>query len=449
MTASRREFLRQSLVGAAGMYWIGTVEADDKAKSANDRPRFAVVGAGGMGGAHGGSLSRLGTIVAICDVDKNHAERYNQAHAGGKAELYGDHRKMFERKDIDLVLIATPDHWHTRVCLDALRSGRDVYCEKPLTLTVDEGRLLVDCAKQTGKILQVGTQQRSSGEFQTAVALVQSGRLGKIQRATCAIGGGPRGGPFKKQPPPRNLDWDRWLGQAPKVDFIPERCHGNFRWWYEYSGGKMTDWGAHHVDIAQWAVAPDLPGPRRIEVVKAEHPVPFKNGWPTVDDRYNTATTFHVRCYFDNGAEIDIVDNAPDMGFGPSPLFGGKTGFGNGICFEGDKGKIFVAREGVLRGEVVDALKTNPLPEESFLKLTKGRRRMGHMENFVASVRDRKPPISDVASHVRHLNTCHLAGIAMRLHRNFTWDGVKGQIVTDPEANAFLKREQRKGYEVS
>ena len=230
MKSTRRDFLRQSLVvGAAGMYWVGTSRGEDQPKSKNDRPHFAVVGAGGMGGAHGGSLARLGAIVGICDVDRGHAERYNQAHAGGKAELYGDHRKMLERKDIDMVLIATPDHWHTRVCLDAMRSGKDVYCEKPLTLTVDEGRLLVNCARETGKILQVGTQQRSDREFQTAVALVQAGRLGKMKRATCAIGGGPRGGPFKKQEPPQGLDWDRWLGQAPKVDYIRERCHGNFR----------------------------------------------------------------------------------------------------------------------------------------------------------------------------------------------------------------------------
>jgi predicted dehydrogenase len=370
-------------------------------------------------------------------VDRGHAERLQKNIAGGKSEIYEDYRQLLDRKDVDVVTISTPDHWHTRIALAALRAGKDVYCQKPLTLTIDEGKLLCRVVKETGRVLQVGTQQRSENNnmFLKAIAICHQGRIGKIQKVTCAIGGAPRGQRFKKQSPPAGLNWDLWLGQAPLVDYIPQRCHADFRWWYEYSGGKLTDWGAHHVDVGQWGLGMEESGPESVEVVAAEHPVPYEKGWPTVDDTFNAAVTFDIKVMFAGGAEMRIRDDAKDLGFD------------NGIMFEGEKGRIFVNR-GKLTGQAVDDLKDNPIPDDVLIKLRKGKRLDSHMGNFIECCRDRSVPVSDVWSHHRILTTCHLANIAMRLNRSLKWDPQSEQIIGDNEANAWQGREQRKGYEV-
>jgi predicted dehydrogenase len=220
------------------------------------------------------------------------------------------------------------------------------------------------------------------------------------------------------------------------VDYIKQRCHYEFRWWYEYSGGKMTDWGAHHVDIAHWALGLDAGGPTSFEVLSAEHAMPFEKGWPTADDEYNVALRFHVLAKTADGVDLHIRDEAKDLGFD------------NGIMFEGEKGKILVNR-GKLAGAAVDDLKTNPIADDVFVKMRNGKRRDSHMANFFECVRDRGLPVSDVYSHHRAMTTCHLANIAMRLNRSLKWDPATEQIVGDDEANSFQKREQRKGYEVA
>ena len=406
-------------------------------KSPNERLRVGCIGNGGMGQGDARAAKRFGDIVATCDVDRTHAERLNTTIADGKAQICEDYRKLLDRKDVDIVTISTPDHWHTKMCVDALRAGKDVYCQKPLTLTIKEGKLLCKVVKETGRVLQVGTQQRSENRnmFLTAVAMVQDGRIGKIKRVTCAIGGGPAGGPFQKTTPPAHLNWDMWLGQTPKVDYIQQRCHNNFRWWYEYSGGKLTDWGAHHVDIAQWAIGMEDTGPTTIEVVKGEHPQPLKKGNPTIDNCYNTATKFNVKCVFPNGVEMFICDNAEELHFG------------NGIMFEGEKGRFFVSRER-LTGAPVDELKQKPISDVTLMVLRKGKPLGSHMANFIDCVKDRSVPVSDVFSHHRALTTCHLANIALRLGRNLKWDPVTEQIIGDEEANAMQGRKQRRGYRV-
>jgi predicted dehydrogenase len=437
---TRREVLQSCALATAGSLFpwplpAGRTMADDT-KSPNARPRVGCIGNGGMGRGDASAAKRYGDIVALCDVDRSHADQANQEIAGNKPQIHDDYRHLLDRKDIDIVTVSTPDHWHTKITLDALRAGKDVYCQKPLTLTLAEGKLLARVTKETGRVVQVGTQQRSEDgyKFLTAVALVQGGRIGKIHRATCAIGGGPRSGAWAKTTVPSTLDWDRWLGQTPRVDYIKERCHGNFRWWYEYSGGKMTDWGAHHVDIAQWALGMQDSGPTHVKVIHAEHPVQLVHGMPTVEDRYNTATAFTVRCQFPGGMEIVIRDNAPELGFD------------NGILFEGDKGKFFVSRSKI-SGEPVDELKKNPIDPSVLVALRKGKRLDSHMGNFFECVRDRSVPVSDVWSHHRALTTCHLANIAIRLGRDLAWDPAAEQILDDNEANAWQQREQRKGFE--
>ena len=250
-SATRREFLTVSagLAVAASTPYVFTSAAAG-AESASDRLGIGAIGVGGRGSGIGHDAGSRGNMLACADVDRGHAERF-AAKYGGKCQVLGDYRKLLDRKDIQAVTIGTPDHWHAKIAIEAMQAGKDVYCEKPLTLTIDEGKLICKTVKQTKRVFQVGTQQRSGKQFLMAVALARSGRLGKTLKATCSIGGAPSSKPLAEGTPPDGLDWDFWLGQCPKVPYTKERCHGSFRWWLEYSGGKLTDWGAHHVDIAQ------------------------------------------------------------------------------------------------------------------------------------------------------------------------------------------------------
>jgi predicted dehydrogenase len=406
---------------------------------ANSRPGVGVIGNGGISRFKAAYTPQYGDIVACCDVDSGRANSFNAELAKGKAFVTDDYRKVLERKDVDVVFIDTPDHWHAKMAIDAMRAGKDVYCEKPMTLTIDEGRRLCAVARETARIVQVGTQQRTDERFAKATALVQAGRIGRIRRVFAVIGDTPqKGRDFKAVPPPKELNWDQWQGQSPRRPYMVERCHNTFRWWYEYSGGIMTDWGAHHVDIAQLAVAPDLPGPMWIEPLEVEHPVPLVHGQPLVDNAYNTATRFNVRVAFANGVEIFIRDSMKDF---PQ----------NGIRFEGDEGTIYADRLKVT-GDAVDAMKDHPLPADMtsrFVSAPPEDVHHQHIANFFKCVKDRTTPTSDVFSHHRNLTTCHLANIAMRVGRKLRWDGTAQEIIGDAEANSFQSRPQRKGFEVA
>ena len=439
MQFTRRDILKSGAAGMAIPMCFSSVGAafqnDD---SPNERPRVGSIGVGGRGTGIANNSRKHGDIYAICDVDKGHAERGRDRLSGGKAEIYTNYHDLLDREDIDVVTIGTPDHWHAKIAIEALLAGKDVYCEKPLTLTIDEGKQICRAVELTKRVFQVGTQQRSEmgRRFLQAVALCHEGRIGKVKRAVVAIGGAPKGGPFEKKAAPAGFDWDMWQGQAPVTDYIRERTHGNFRWWYEYSGGKMTDWGAHHVDIAQWAIGMDESGPVSVEPVSVTHPVEFKDGYPTQDDSYNTATNFNVRCVFPNGSEIIIRESANDLGFR------------NGVMFEGEDGRFFVNR-GKITGAPVEAMKNDkPIGDDVLVKLRKGKPIGSHMENFFLCVKDRSLPVSDVFTHHRALTTCHLANIAIRLNRTLKWDPKTEQMVDDADANAWQKREQRRGFEV-
>jgi predicted dehydrogenase len=446
---TRRNFLKTTAgaaaVGVTAPYFLtGTnaVADDAKAEAKSDRPLVGCIGTGDRWKAVGPNAMKFGDVVAVCDVDSSHAAEGQQIvkqRQGRDVEAHEDYRKILDRKDIDVVTIVTPDHWHSKIAIEAMQAGKDVYCEKPLTLTIDEGKQIVKVLKETGRVFQVGTQQRSEMDlrFLTAVALVKEGRLGTIQSVSCAIGGAPTSGPIPKADPPSGLNWEKWLGQTPLVDyrFKPggtwgnSRCHYEFRWWYEYSGGKMTDWGAHHVDIAQWAIGMDNSGPISVEGT-SKHPVPYKDGHPTDDTQYNSAHEFFVTCKFPNGVEM-VIRHDTD----------------NGILIEGDKGRIFVSR-GALKGKPVEDLADNPLPADAISKVYKGKQPGDHMRNFFECLKTREQPISDVYTHHRSMTTCHLANIAIRLGRPLKWNPQTEQIEGDEAANAWQKREQRKGYEI-
>ncbi len=447
-STSRRDFLKTStaaLATASLPYWSTlTPSATAAYRSANERPVVGCIGTGSRWGGVGPQAMRFGDVAAVCDVDEAHAKRGEQRvkrtqKKDGKeptVDVYGEYRKILDRKDIDVVTIVTPDHWHSKIAIEAMKAGKDIYCEKPLTLTIEEGRQIISVLDQTKRVFQVGTQQRTEmgQRFLKAIALIREGRIGKVEKVTCDIGGAPKSGPLKTEPVPAGLNWDMWLGQTPKVEYIKRRCHYQFRWWYEYSGGKLTDWGAHHVDIAQWAIEQSGPGqgPMSLNPMIAEHPVPFEDGRPTADDQYNTSHRFQVQCQFPNGVEMNIVSKSKD---------------GNGILFEGTEGRFFVSR-GKMKGAPIEELKTNPLPDDAVIKVYGGKKPGNHMQNFFDCVKSRDLPISDVYTHHQALTTCHLANIAIRLGRSLKWDAKTNTIVGDKEANGWQSREQRKGFEI-
>lgn len=448
---TRRNFLQGAAFAGAASIFCPSADRAFGYQSPNDRPVFATIGLRNQGWAITSKSFKFADFAALADADANVlADNVSKTEKkqGKKPDSYKDYRKVLDRKDIDAVMIATPDHWHTKIAVEAMYAGKDVYCEKPLTLTIDEGKLIEKVVKETGRVFQVGTMQRSeSGQrFLQAVALVKDGRIGTVKKVTCGINGMTASPVIPVAPVPQELDWDLWLGPAAKVDYraLPEmrkgygggvplysNCHYSFRNWHEYSGGKLTDWGAHHVDIACWALGATDTGPSKVTPLEFTLPVEYKDGNPVVHDQYNTATKFKIQVDMPNDVEMIITSEGD-----------------NGILFEGTKGRFFVNR-GKIVGAPVEDLKNNPLPEGAIEAVYGGKVSANHTANFIEAMNSRKQPISDVWSHNRMLEICHLSNIAMRLDRGLKWDPVKREILDDAQANAFLTRENRKGYEIN
>ena len=448
-TTRRSFFQGMAAAGAASVLCSSTNRAFGY-QSPNDRPVFATIGLRNQGWAITSKSFRFADFAALVDVDSNvlgaNVEKTKQQQ-GRKPDAYKDYRKVLDRKDIDAVMIATPDHWHTKIAVEAMYAGKDVYCEKPLTLTIAEGKLIEKVVKETGRVFQVGTMQRTeSGQrFLQAIALVKNGRIGTVNKVTCGINGMSASPVIPVAPVPKELDWEFWLGPAPKVDYralsemrkgygggVPlySNAHYAFRNWHEYSGGKLTDWGAHHVDSACWALGASDTGPSKVTPLEYTLPVEYKDGHPVVHDQYNVATKFRIRVDMPNNVELIITSEGD-----------------NGILFEGTKGRFFVNR-GKIAGKPVEDLKDNPLPEGAIEVVYGGKVSENHTANFIEGINSRKQPISDVWSHNRMLEICHLSNIAMRLDRELKWDPNKRGIIGDAQANSFLARENRKGYEI-
>lgn len=451
-TMSRRGFLIQggaATVTASAAYTF-TVSSS-LAQSKNSRLRFALIGVGGNGTRTAPVGKEFADLVALCDVDSRHLADGNALLCDGKADLYADYREVLARDDIDVVQISTPDHWHTKILVEAMRAGKDVYCEKPLTLTIDEGKLIRKVQRETGRVVQVGTQQRSSFNFfNKALAVIADGRLGKLKKITVGIDAGGWSPEIPIADVPDGLDWDRWLGPTPKMKYRyladPKKDstknytngHTHFRWWYEHSGGKLTDWGAHHIDIAMLGIDAVNQNSDPVSVGgTSRHDVDFKDGMPVQTDRYNTAREFDLSVNFAGG---DVVMNI-------------RHDVDNGILFEGEQGRIFVNR-GKLVGKPIDDLKAKPLPEDAVARIYRGMPMVGndrpaHWANFIHSIEHRTLPISDVHSHMKMLNVCHLAGICCRLGRTIHWDQATEMITGDDLAAAMMSRPYREGYEIA
>lgn len=424
---TRRAFLQRTAAVAAATtvpYWITSrTSVAQETTSANDRPHVGLIGAGGRGMGVAQEAAALGDIVAVCDVDQKHAEQAKETF-GGKPDAYGDYRQVLDRKDIDIILDATPDHWHTIINVAACKAGKDVYAEKPMTLTIDEGKILCRVVEETGRIVQVGTQQRSEKQFQTAIELVRNGRIGKLQEVTVTLPfWSTKGGPFTVQPIPAEMNWDMYQGQTPEHEYSFKRTHfvdgGGWRWWYEYAGGIITDWGNHHMDIAHWGMDLEHSGPLTIEGT-AQFP---NAGQP---DCYTTPDRFEIHMTYPGGIKL---------------LYEGAEDGRNGIMFTGDKGHVFVNRGGAY-GKPVEELAENPLPDNAW----RVRASDNHMANFFQCVKTREKPVSPVEIQHRTISACHLANLAVRLGRKLTWDPEAQQMMGDEEANSWQKRTQRTPY---
>lgn len=428
---SRRTFIHAAAATVAGGPLIPYLRTSDaqaatRPRSANDRWRIGAIGMRYQGTVITDKARAYGDIVAICDVDR-HVREQARSSFGSTPAIYEDYRALLDRSDIDVVMIGTPDHWHARMLADACRAGKDVYIEKPLTLTVAEGQQLVEIVRETGRVVQVGSWHRSDHRFRLAVEMVRQGRLGTLQRIEVVLGKNVTGGPFVERPVPGHLNWNLWQGPTPDVPYIEERCHYTFRWWQEYSGGQLTDWGAHHVDIAQWGAGMEHSGPIEIEGTAR---------FPDIPGGYNVPIDFQARYLFPNGVEMTVLDHGR-----------------NGILFEGTEGRLFVNR-GTLEGRPVESLADEPLPREQwqlypFDNLDRPPREgkldaiVNHMGNFFDCVAARQVPLSDVASQHRSVTTCHLGNIAMRMGRPLRWDPDREQFLDDEEANQHLRREAR------
>jgi predicted dehydrogenase len=433
---NRRDFLKSGIAAGGALClpkWFveetSAQAASEQPNSPNDKPGILLIGCGGMGTGDATAAAKFGNIIAVCDVDKNRlGEKAVQFKAEGK---YTDFRQALEHKGVDVVINATPDHWHTLVNLHAMRAGKDIYSEKPLTLTIAEGKKLVAVARETKRILQTGSQQRSSPRFRLACELVRNGRIGRLERIVTILPTGLSGGPFAAKPVPAELDWNFWQGQTPDTEYVPERCHMTFRFWYEYSGGTLTDWGAHHNDIAQWGNGTERSGPISVEGKILSHPIA---------GGYTTPSRYEVEYTYSNGVK-HTCRTTPHEQFTGAPVGQLKpTDERNGIRFEGSDGWIFVNREKIEASR----------PEFLSLELPAGAERLAvsnhHMGNFFDCIRSRQAPICEPEIGHRSVSICHLGVIALRTERKLHWDPAREEFVDDAEANSFLRREMRKPW---
>ena len=436
---SRRTFLSRctAIAAATGLpRWFVERELSASSQappsaSPNNRPGIALIGCGGMGRGDAKNASRFGNIVAVCDVDESHtAMAAKQFTNNGKEPAqFTDFRKLLENKDVDIILNATPDHWHTLINLAAAAAKKDIYAEKPLTLTIDEGKRLVKAVRKQKVVLQTGTQQRSNKLFRLAVELARNGRIGKLTQVNVFVPAGLREGPFKPTPVPAGFHWDLWLGQAPQVEYLKERCHSTFRWWWDYSGGPVTDWGAHHNDIARWAIG--LDGPTEIQAKAPIEPIP---------GGYTTPPEFEATLKWANGVTQVVKTTVDDSPFGVALKPDGQR---NGVRLEGANGWIWVNRTSINASDpdMLDAPLTDPAVR---LEVSDD-----HMGNFFDAVNSRKDPICPVESGHLSANVGHLIVIALRTGRALQWKPGDEKFVGEAakEANAHLARRMRKPYD--
>jgi myo-inositol 2-dehydrogenase / D-chiro-inositol 1-dehydrogenase len=434
--SNRRDFLKKSAVALAAPTIVpASVFAKPGEPAPSDRVVVGSIGVGDLGRRHHLNNKLLPNkrieMAAVCDVDRNHRDNAAKdcfKKTGKNVAIYRDFRELCERPDIDAVLIATPDHWHALTAIYAMEAGKDVYCEKPLTLTIDEGRKMLDTARRYGTVIQTGSQQRSDARFRLAAELVRNNKIGKLVSVDTHIGFIDSGSWQEPTTPPAELDWNFWLGPAPYADYSPNRCHYQFRWFSDYSGGKMTDWGAHHNDIAQWGIGADGSGPVKVSG-KGEY---------YDDGPHDVAGHFKVTYTYGNGVVLTCSSEGLTVeGVPQGKKESEKKEHANGALFKGTDGWVFVNRSVIVASDP-DILKTEFGSGDTRLYVSKD-----HHENWLDCIASRERPICDVEVGHRSATVCHLGNIAMRLGRELNWDPAKEQFVDDDQANLIVSKPMR------
>jgi predicted dehydrogenase len=473
---SRRGFIKGVAVTAAGavaapLVLPASALGLDGATAPSNRIIYGYVGCGN----HGMEWNfdqvfryRDAQIIAVCDVDQNHlneAKAKVEDHYGrqfGKdykgCATHGDFRELINRKDIDVVGVATPDHWHVIPAMMAARAGKDVICEKPLTLTVAEGRLLSDAIKRAGRIFQTASENRSIDTYIRLIELIRGGVVGKLKHIEVRL---PQGNTSMRvgrdgkdlfdlrevEEPPKSLNYEMWLGQAPLMPYIPARTHGNFRWNLAFSGGVLTDWGAHMVDLAQWGHDTERTGP--VEVAG-------KGDFPPRDAVHNAAATFEIHYRYADGVTMTVSAGQGDLdprqrhagpvvGRTPDPgiRFEGTEGW---IESHGWRGSLKANRRKMLDAVIDPASVKIYRPSEIVTRIDGGKG--GEHRNFMDCVKSRKPCYAPAETGHRTITIPHIGNIAMLLGRKLRWNPEVERFVDDAEADAMLSRKQRQPWTI-
>jgi predicted dehydrogenase len=427
----RRKFIRGTASAAAGATLIpflpSTVKAGERIFGAGDRLRAGVIGVNGMGFNNIRSFLQHDGVecAAICDVDRNVLEqRQNdvaELQEGRKPLLYGDYRKLLDRKEIDFVIIAVPDHWHCLQFLDALDAGKDIYVEKPIANSIHECDLMVRAAANSDRIVQVGQWQRSDPHWQDAVDFVRSGQLGKIRtvKAWAYMGWDGNFPVVPDEPVPEGVDYDFWLGPAPSRPFNKYRFHWNWRWFWDYAGGLMTDWGVHLLDFALYGMDRYVPESVMSSGGKYAYPGDAKD---TPD------TQFAIYDFDDFGL---VWESAVGIGSGP---YGRK----HGVAFIGEKGTLVVNRQGweVIPGMDEDKPRMEAVP---LRKASPPGGLLRHAKNHLECMRSRETPNAPIETGARIARIAQLGNIAYRTGRKVYWNMDEGRFVNDPEADELIR----------
>ena len=443
---NRRNFIKLTSTIGAGVIAAPTIiSACARGKNGHvapsDRINLMFIGSGnqGMNDLKSFITDKRVQITGICDVNKQSTGYWNGKIGGREiginlvnsyySELLGknytgcksfeDFREVIARSDVDAVEVVIPDHWHSIPVLMAARAGKDIYCQKPLALTIPEGRAMANAVKKYGTVFQTGSQQRSDENFRRVCELVRNGRIGKLLTVECGLPSGTpdygkTGNLTQTIPVPQGFDYNTWLGPAPDAPYCPARTHVNFRWVLDYSGGQVTDWGGHHPDIAQWGMDTEHTGPVKIQNARAEwavHPI------------WNTATEYYFECLYGNGVKL-IISNK---------LQGGVTFHGSEGWAHANRGNHQVFPES-LKDSVIS-------PSEIHLYQSDN-----HFRNFIDCVYSRKETIAPAEIGHRSITMSHLGNIAMKLQQDLDWDPVAEQFLNNEKANSMLHRKMREPW---
>jgi predicted dehydrogenase len=417
---NRRKFLSAAGAGIAAA-WMPTV-IPARAFGANERIRTGHIGVRNQGTNNLKEVlkNKSFDVSAVCDVDSDVlakaaklVENTNKT-TGVKAEK--DFRRLLDDKSIDAVVIVTPDQWHAIPTIEACTAGKDVYCEKPLSLFVTEGRAMVEAARKYNRVVQTGSQQRSDKRFRQAAEIIRAGLLGKVKTARVGIPGVNFTGPaVADSQPPSNLDYDRWLGPAPMKPYNEKHVHYLFRFFWDYSGGQLTNFGAHHLDIVQWALKMDNSGPLEVAGKARFH----KDHWYEVPENFEVTYTYP-------GVTVIAGQDQPV----------------GGVLFECDGGNLSVTRSKITCENNPDVL-TMEIPEKHRVTVSNN-----HFQNWADCIKSREKPVADVEIGHRSATVCHLGNIAIRAGRKIVWNAEREMIPGDDDANAMLTRPYRAPWEL-